>query len=56
MEPRQEKPKATKPRTEAKPNRFRIVQLEARVAPSYQMGAHQNLVVDQFSMGLMLGK
>jgi hypothetical protein len=34
MEPRQEKPKTTKPRTAEKPKRFRIVKLEERIAPS----------------------
>jgi hypothetical protein len=34
MKPRQEKPKTTKPRTQEKPNRFRIVQFEPRIAPT----------------------
>jgi hypothetical protein len=34
MEPRQEKPKSAKPRTEEKPKRFRIVKLEERIAPT----------------------
>jgi hypothetical protein len=43
MEPRREalrreEPKAPKPRTEEKPKRFRIVQLEERVTPSFQWG------------------
>jgi hypothetical protein len=38
MEPRQEKPKTTKPRTEEKPKRFRIVKLEDRIAPGYSWG------------------
>jgi hypothetical protein len=34
MEPRQEKPKTTKPRTEERPKRFRLIKLEQRIAPT----------------------
>ena len=43
MEPRREKPKASKLRTEEKPKkRFRIVKLEERIAPrhSHQGSGH----------------
>jgi hypothetical protein len=33
MEPRREKPKAPKPRTEEKPKRFHLIKLEQRLAP-----------------------
>jgi hypothetical protein len=33
MEPRRGEPKAAKPRPEEKPKRFRILQLEPRIAP-----------------------
>jgi hypothetical protein len=34
MEPRQEKPKTAKPRTEQKTKRFRLIKLEQRIAPT----------------------
>jgi hypothetical protein len=34
MAPRREKPKVPKPRPEEKPRRFRLIKLEARIAPA----------------------
>jgi hypothetical protein len=44
MEPRQEKPKPPKPRPEEKPRRFRLLKLEARIAPKspHGMGSGEN--------------
>ena len=33
MEPRSQEPKTTKPQSEEKPKRFRIIKLEERIAP-----------------------
>jgi hypothetical protein len=40
MEPRREKPKAPKPRSEERPKRFHLIKLEQRLAPvsSFQWG------------------
>ncbi len=40
MEPRREEPKAPEPRTEQKPKRFRIVKLEERIAPGWDIVKH----------------
>ena len=40
MEPRREEQKALQPNAERKPNRFRIIKLEDRIAPA--KGGHGN--------------
>jgi hypothetical protein len=41
MKPQQENPKPAKPRTEEKPKRFRIVKLEERIAPGFNLTMHK---------------
>lgn len=45
MEPRREKPKVTKPHPEKKCKRFRLVKLEARIAPSFQWGVGRGVTM-----------
>jgi hypothetical protein len=41
MEPRRDEKKTVKPHTEEKPKRFRLVKLEERIAPGFNLTQHK---------------